>query len=103
MIVVVVMVVIMRVVVAIVGMVVAVMMVAMMGIARAKVRATLGGVGRRGLDQAIEIAPQGVESGGFVPRALVHVELAVHLDLQAVSVRGRIGKRPHQLHSLVGV
>src|SRR5260221_13632966 len=96
------MIVIMRVVVAIVGMAMG-MIVAAMGISSAKVRATLGRVGGSRLDEGVQVAPQRVESGGFLPRALVHIELAVHFDLQAVAVRGRVGKRPYQLHTPVGV
>src|SRR3546814_4107293 len=43
------------------------------------------------------------EAAVLLAAHLVHVELAVDLDLQAVASRGRIGVAPHQLDALVGL
>src|SRR5438128_1050826 len=69
----------------------------------AEVGAALGGVGRDGLQQPVDVGLHVREPLRLLARALVHVEAPVHLDLQAVAVARRIGKGAHQLHALVGV
>src|SRR5690242_19401217 len=48
-----------------------------------------------------QIAPHFCEVRRGLQRGLVHIELAVDFDLDAVTMRGRIAIAPHQLHALV--
>src|SRR5260221_589518 len=50
-----------------------------------------------------DVALERRESRGLQARAFIHVELAVHLDLQAVAARLRIRECAHQLDALVRV
>src|SRR5207248_7613632 len=54
-------------------------------------------------DEALEVRAQPIESRGFLARALVHVEPAVHLELQAVAPGRGIGERAHELHAFVRI
>src|SRR2546430_4846270 len=67
---------------------------------RALVRAP-GGVARDLADHRGDVALQLLETRVLLARALVHVEPAIHLDLQAVPARGRVRERADELHALV--
>src|SRR5687767_7776420 len=75
-----------------VSVVVAVSMVMPMGMVMAQVRAALGGIGGDALQQRREVSLQAVEPGVALARLLVHVEAAVHLDLQAVALGLGVGE-----------
>ena len=69
----------------------------------AAMRAALGRVVADRLHQALDVPRQAREAGRLLSRALVQVEPAVQLDLQAVASVGRIGERAHELDALVGI
>src|ERR1700693_5732642 len=85
-----------------VAVVMSVMVVPVLMAVAAGVRAVRG-VLRDFLQQAIDVAPETAEAGRFLARALVHVEAAVNLRLQAVAPVLRIRKGPDELHALVGI
>src|SRR5258706_2757021 len=84
--------------------VVVVMAMAVMVMIRgAQMGAALRGIPRDHRQHAFDVDAQLLEARRLHARALVHVEPAVHLDLQAVPLRSRIRECAHQLHALVRV
>ena len=63
----------------------------------------LGAVRGNPGNERSDVALERRESRRLQARALIHVELAVHLYLQAVAARLRIRERAHQLDALVRV
>ena len=72
-------------------MAVTVIVVVMRGVG-AQVRAALAGVARHGLEHEPDVRFQFLESGRLLSGALIHVELAIHLNLQAVALRRGVGE-----------